>query len=656
MSGRKRIAVLVDYMESEYVQKIISGVRSYSKSSNLDVVVFCIAELCSQSVYDTDYQYLSVASLINPANIDGGIILGGPQLSYASKDYLHSFIKSFSSIPFVSIGVYFQDIPSIIPSGKLGMKEIVDHVIEKHGCRNLVLMGVQFNSEEAMERTEIFKESLKEHGIEFNPEYHLYGDYTYDNAQRAITQFYDKFKNPKVDAIVCLNDDMAYACIDFLHEKNFLIPEDIIVTGYDDLIRSAYITPALSTVNQSIETQGYEACRMIQEILEKGEEHLEFKVKFVDSKAIFRQSCGCVAFGERGYNGLDSHGNKIQYSIQDSQQVVAEWCTKRLQFMQVIYLYSNMRNKMSLDDFRYSCNTEMSLVDICAGAIVLFENPISTDYYEYFNLPERAYVFSAFDQRSGYSLTLGDDYIHFNPREKMIPEGIFSSMDNLMVSSLYAGTILYGYLIINPGKFDSTAYSMVHKMIASSISTSYIFTQKEAERRELEKEYSVANEISITDELTGLMNRRGIISLGQQSLDLGRAIGQSGLLLFGDLDGLKMINDTYGHSAGDEAIKAEAQILRKIFRSVDIIGRLGGDEFIVIAPGMSVRKFVSVRQRMEDACRQYNEKSGQQFTLSISIGYAEFTPTNKNYDIHMLMELADNALYLEKKAKKMNLK
>lgn len=118
------------------------------------------------------------------------------------------------------------------------------------------------------------------------------------------------------------------------------------------------------------------------------------------------------------------------------------------------------------------------------------------------------------------------------------------------------------------------------------------------------------------------------------------------------MDGLKQINDTYGHAAGDRAIKAESILLKKEFRNSDIIGRLGGDKFCIVAAGMTVAKFNTIKKHLYENCEAWNKKSGELFTLSISIGYALFTPEIKEYNIKELLEIADASLYEEKNKKK----
>lgn len=116
------------------------------------------------------------------------------------------------------------------------------------------------------------------------------------------------------------------------------------------------------------------------------------------------------------------------------------------------------------------------------------------------------------------------------------------------------------------------------------------------------------------------------------------------------MDGLKLINDTYGHEMGDIAIKAEAAILRSSFRTSDIVGRLGGDEFAIVSPGLSVNNFQRIQKSIYDKCDEYNRTSGHPFTLSISIGYADFN--QENYYLYDILSKADVLLYEEKKNKK----
>lgn len=289
-------------------------------------------------------------------------------------------------------------------------------------------------------------------------------------------------------------------------------------------------------------------------------------------------------------------------------------------------------------------------IGILSGAVVLFESPISTDQFEFFPLPQKAIVYTALDRFSGFWLADQDKPIQFNPRNMMIPEGIFSSMAGMHVCALYHTTTLYGYLIFLPGKYDMAIYSMFTKMFSNSLSTAYRLSQSEEEKRILEQEYDMATKISVTDELTGLLNRRGFMEYGEKALELSKANGKFGMVIFGDLDGLKKINDTYGHTSGDIAIQAEAAILKKTFRRTDIIGRIGGDEFAIIAPGLSEKNLITLRQKLDEMCEDWGRDTNEKYSISISLGACPYNADDEG-ELQDFLDKADALLYQEKQQK-----
>ena len=646
-----RIVLYVDYIDSEYVRKIGKGVTDFFANKDVELVTFSAGEVGDHDPA-FNYQHLSIAAHVTQKNFDGIIFVTGTQLHHVTAEYIHSYLKSFQPLPLVSIGYPFDDIPSVMPDCTLGMSAVVTHLIKEHKCKHIALMGVAGNSEEAAERTRVFCETLKQNNMPVDESLFMYGGFTYTTAMDAITNYAKR--NPKLnfDAIVALNDDMAYACIDFLHSKNVRVPEDVIVTGFDDLMRSSYIVPSLTSINQNIEKQGYVAAEMLYTIL-CGKKTVLYNT--VPARAVFRQSCGCGGEQVEIHRGIDEKGEAVVLDAAAPNAAVAEWCEKSAQFVQAIHLYSDMQNEMSIDSFRRTIKSHLLSMDIQAAAVCFFKKPVSTDYFEYFPLPSETLLLEAFDTAAGFSLDITKDPIEFNPNDGVLPFNTLTNLNGMICIALFRSTIQYGYILFRPGRYDMIVYNMVCKMFANSLASSYSYTRVEQEKKKLKKEFTIANRISLTDEMTGLLNRRGFIALGQKTLEVAEAIPQSGMVLYGDMDGLKKINDTYGHAAGDRAIKAEAQLLREEFRNADIIGRLGGDEFALVATGMNEGHFVTIKKRLYANCAAWNKKSGEEFTLSISLGYALFTPEIKEYNIKMLLEQADQSLYEEKNRKKVAL-
>jgi len=156
--------------------------------------------------------------------------------------------------------------------------------------------------------------------------------------------------------------------------------------------------------------------------------------------------------------------------------------------------------------------------------------------------------------------------------------------------------------------------------------------------------------LSLADELTGLYNRRGFLAFCQQHRKSLLRANKCGVLVYADLDGLKRINDSFGHKEGDRALVKTAELLKETFRSADVLGRLGGDEFTALAavePEGGVEKLIS---RLEQKFEKYNALKLVPYKLSISIGVAQLD-SDATQSMEDLMALADLAMYENKRRK-----
>jgi diguanylate cyclase (GGDEF)-like protein len=158
--------------------------------------------------------------------------------------------------------------------------------------------------------------------------------------------------------------------------------------------------------------------------------------------------------------------------------------------------------------------------------------------------------------------------------------------------------------------------------------------------------------LSITDELTGLLNRRGFFQFVYSRLQhLHRNDGLKSIVMFMDMDGLKFINDTYGHTEGDIAISAFAATLKEALREEDIIGRVGGDEFVVFSSVKSEKNGKQVIGRIRDKMEEYNKQKLHPYNVAASIGSVVLEGNTKEY-FEAAMLSADSILYEEKMEKK----
>jgi diguanylate cyclase (GGDEF)-like protein/PAS domain S-box-containing protein len=156
--------------------------------------------------------------------------------------------------------------------------------------------------------------------------------------------------------------------------------------------------------------------------------------------------------------------------------------------------------------------------------------------------------------------------------------------------------------------------------------------------------------LSITDELTGLYNRRGFFTLAEREFKLAKRMKRGIFMLYADLDGMKAINDTFGHHEGDKVLKEVANVLRETYRDSDIIARVGGDEFVIIPVGVTGDDIEIITSRLQKGINDYNSKINRSYKVSLSAGIAFYDP-ERPCSMDQLLAEADKSMYEQKRSK-----
>ena len=155
--------------------------------------------------------------------------------------------------------------------------------------------------------------------------------------------------------------------------------------------------------------------------------------------------------------------------------------------------------------------------------------------------------------------------------------------------------------------------------------------------------------LSLVDELTGLYNRRGFLTLVKQQTKIADRMGKEMLLVFADIDKMKLINDTLGHKEGDRALIDTANILRKTLRDSDIIARFGGDEFLALAMEACDEHAERICSSLQDNIKSHNEKEVRPYKISLSLGFVCYVPGSS---FEELIVQADQLMYEDKQRKR----
>ncbi|MBA4373801.1 MAG: hypothetical protein C0402_13190 [Thermodesulfovibrio sp.] len=206
----------------------------------------------------------------------------------------------------------------------------------------------------------------------------------------------------------------------------------------------------------------------------------------------------------------------------------------------------------------------------------------------------------------------------------------------------------YEHQSLRDGRYFIQTFSPVTNA-EGAITAVTVVSKNISDRRQMENELRA---LSLTDELTGLYNRRGFLTLAEQQLRIAGRLNKKLYLLAADLDDLKIINDTFGHQEGDSALVETANILRDNFRESDIIARIGGDEFVVMPIEMTDDRSEVILGRLSQGFEKNNQKNSLRYRISISVGVAWYDPEQPG-SIDQLLAAADNAMYEQKKLRKL---
>jgi diguanylate cyclase (GGDEF)-like protein len=168
--------------------------------------------------------------------------------------------------------------------------------------------------------------------------------------------------------------------------------------------------------------------------------------------------------------------------------------------------------------------------------------------------------------------------------------------------------------------------------------------------RRIEEQEREVRDLSLRDGLTGLYNQKGFHILAEQALRLSQRAGEPFAVLFLDLDDLKPVNDSFGHDAGSRFLSEVADLLKLTFRKTDILGRIGGDEFVIAGEGSEIEMSIAAT-RLEEAAMHLSAQPGRLFPIRFSLGLAALEAGHQS-SLENLMKLADNTMYEAKQRKK----
>lgn len=640
----KTIAVLIHSLTVEYAVQVLEGITTYYKNKDVRLVIFQIKD--PHSTYSFyDYQCWTGIDYLQSNEIDGVIIISGSFAMTVTKEIFQEKLKVLKNKPIISIamdlgmeGTTYTKIQC-----NQAFSDVIKHLIEKHNCKKIGFMSAnQTISAEATQRFEAYKFALADNKLKYDDNIVFHGAFTQDTGYRVLRDNFSTKEEVNFDALLVANDNMALGCIIALQELGVKIPKDVKVVGFDNTTHAYMVAPKLSTIDQNISQQGYIAAEKMLQKLNGLDIPSEIEMPL---SPIYRQSCGCIDEKNLEQIFLDSNG--ISHPDLDVESIGLHASEKYYNLVpkidNVYRLFDLIKTSNSLEQLFYTMpycldNADMETISVCFA-----EEPQILEKYQKFEVPKKVHINMLIDNNSKQQEF--SPSISFNPLERIFPEGFNNKPGVYLFQTLFSVEKNYGYFITKLTSEMYSVYPLFLKILISSMAFSYEYTQ-------LIQNNNTLNTVSKTDELTTLLNRRGFFDLGQKNIDIAIEMNNKGLVFFIDMDGLKIMNDTYGHDMGDLAIKTQAKVLKQTFRANDIIARLGGDEFVVIAIGMGADTIPKIRKKIEKTNKVLSKEQKLPMPISCSIGVIPFN--KKSNKLADLLLNADKLLYEEKRQKHKN--
>ena len=385
-SERKTIGVFASQVGRAWGTEFLAGVSAAAEERDVNLVHFIGGKLAPIVTDDKTKLSFGLYDLAKPGHLDG-LLLTADVAYGVSPEQLKTFSDFYGSIPVVTQSVKLDGASMFIPNNEEGMRAAVRHLIQDHGYKRIAFIRGLNGQIDAEQRFQAYQDELKANNLRFDEDLVVDGDYTPDSGKDAIRVLLDERKL-RVQAVVAANDSMAFGALDALQQRGVRVPDDVAVTGFDDL-REAQVTGVpLTTVRQSFFTAGK---RAMETLLKRINGDTVPQVIMTPTQLLTRWSCGCLpenvrqaAVAPRDVAKTGRLENKREAALRAllNSAGVSEQDTALLQFRDAFgrawdgFLLT-LNSKSSSDDFLKTINAMIELMQRHGLVPAVWHNVIS---------------------------------------------------------------------------------------------------------------------------------------------------------------------------------------------------------------------------------------------------------------------------------------
>lgn len=633
---RRKIAVILASMSVEYASETLTGILEEAENYQMDIYIFN-AEAGTDETLKHNIGEYNIYKLVDYTMFDGVILFANLIQGYSVYNSVIEQIKN-SGVVAVSIDAEIEDFYFVGVENYKPMKAIVEHLIEHHKFTKInYVSGQDFNSD-SRERLQAYCDALREHGIPVEEKRIFKGAFTNLHGREAAAKM---LETPQTmpEAVVCAADSIAIGMWSVFDKSGLKMPQQVVLTGFDNIFEARNFMPPLTTVSRNQDLVGHEAVRRIESLFNG--EAVPRKERFA-ATPVFRESCGCcseeqediISLREK-YLGKAEHYDRYLF---DNIMMIEELNDSK-SFGDFLERLKPHVEGLGCDRF-YLC-LDKKLVEDLQSADVESEEGLFHDNYQVEGFPQIMTVALSYEKGR---FSQGGEF----PSARILPDGCEpgTELHRYVFSPIHFRDRCMGYAVV-----DNSTFAMGSPLFGTwmiNLSNGLESLRKQAHLKNMVERL---DKMYVLDSLTGLYNRFGLIRYTGESFLRCVEQENSFMVLFADLDGLKQINDKFGHDNGDTAITAAAHALRGACRGGEICARVGGDEFVVYAENYTDEDAAAYCRKLEELLAENNKDAARGYQISASYGYDVVFPKAGD-TVDQYIDLADDKMYLNKKKKR----
>lgn len=663
---RYNFGLVVGNIEDDFSNQVCKGAMRAAELVGDNLFIFPVKYLGQTEQTKNDqkqkyeYQYNYLISYAHSKSLDM-VLLCLSTIGYrVSAEQCREILHSFDGIPVLLIASKEEGYSSITYDNVTGLSMGIRYLIEERSCSHIAMLtGAEYN-DDARERLQTYKDVLTAKGFPVEERRIAHGDFS-EKCVKEVEELL--LNNPDMDAIVCANDAMAKTAYQILNKYGFAIGRDICVIGFDDISDAAYMEPPLATVRADASVLGYRAVVECHRMLKEQEGTTALTADEADGG---KPAAGRSALQEKHFT-VDTAFIKRESAsgVKARKKVISE--EMESEYINKLTMMVDMNHRMNIvnrdmlmfgnsSDKNYARFLDAFAIDeVSSCYLYMMNKPTVYEQGKKWRLPESMYLKA---YKIGYEVVELPRSLQRVPMNELFSNPCYSEeRKNYIIVDIYSRELQYGILVCDmPYRYFHYVEMLCYQIsIAMKIMELFSVQEKLLEDKEdmlkkLERENLLLDDISNKDELTGILNRRGFITKVEKLLRQPENSGKKAVMVYADLNYLKLINDRYSHGEGNYAIQSCAETLETSLGQSGIAGRIGGDEFAGFAWAEEAGDGSSIQQAVKQVLSKKNAVSGKPYEVMASVGTFEFI-IGPDVNLKTLMQRADERLYEDKSRK-----